>query len=99
MSATPTSGVVEVPAPHDQSPIVPYDVRRSSALCSETLSVMLPLGTVYSVSPPKYQSKSGPTSPFSLAIKPSSDVENPVPTFPTFFTPFSKRFILVEKLL
>jgi hypothetical protein len=75
--------VVEVPAPHHQCPILPYDSERSSALCADILSVKLPSGTVYSVSPAKYQSKSGPTSPFGRAMNPSSDVENPVATFPT----------------
>ena len=42
----------------------------------------LPPGTVYSVSPAKYQSKSGPTSPSGPAMKPSSDVEKPVATLP-----------------
>jgi hypothetical protein len=51
---------------------------------SETLSVMPPLGTLYSVWPPKYRSKSDPTSPSGPAMKPSSEVENPVLTFPKF---------------
>jgi hypothetical protein len=55
---------------------------------------------VYSVSPAKYQSKSGPTSPLGLAMKLSSDVENPcLPSPPSF--PLSRSVLgnLIGQLL
>lgn len=54
------------------------------ALGTESLSVTSDIFLGPTEAPPaKYQSKSGPTSPLGSAMKPSRDVENPVPTVPT----------------
>src|SRR5215218_5672633 len=62
-----------------------------SAAWDETLTVIPPLGTTYSVSPLEYQSKSRiPPSPsgcsgpsFGPAMNPSSDIVSPEVTMPT----------------
>jgi hypothetical protein len=78
--------------PVTNAPILPCASRSSSALCGETSNTISVPGSTYSVSPPEYHAKSrSPPSPrgrsppsFGPAMKPSSDIDNPVDTFPMF---------------
>jgi hypothetical protein len=78
--------------PVTNAPILLCASRRSSALCGETINTISVPGSLYSVSPPEYHAKSrSPSSPrgdpgpsFGPAMKPSSDIDNPVETFPMF---------------
>src|SRR3712207_2824142 len=78
--------------PVTNAPILLCASRRSPALCGETLNTISVAGNLYSVSPPEYHAKSrSPPSPrgrsgpsFGPAMKPSSDIESPVATFPMF---------------
>jgi hypothetical protein len=55
--AAPTVGDVERPSAVTMAPIEENASRNISAPCFETLNVISPLGTTYSVSPLEYQSK------------------------------------------
>src|SRR6266545_6180182 len=76
--------------PHTSAPVVLIASSRSSALCGETLSTILPSEIGISVLPLKYQLKSwSPPSPkpfsglsFGPATKPSSDMVMLKTTFP-----------------
>src|SRR5215218_6187799 len=78
--------------PVTNAPILLCASRRSSTLCGETLTTISVPGSLYSVSPPEYHAKSrSPPSPrgdpgpsFGPAMKPSSDIDNPVETIPMF---------------
>ena len=78
--------------PVTNAPILLCASRRSSALCGETMNTISVPGSLYSVSPREYHAKSrSPPSPrgrsgpsFGPAMKPSSDIDNPVETFPMF---------------
>src|SRR5215210_4929582 len=78
--------------PVTNAPILVCASRRSSALCGETPNTISVPGSLYSVSPLEYHAKSrSPPSPsgdpgpsFGPAMKPSSDIDNPVETFPMF---------------
>jgi hypothetical protein len=78
--------------PVTNAPILLCASRRRSALCGETLNTISVPGSLYSVSPLEYHAKSrSPPSPsgdpgpsFGPAMKPSSDIESPVATFPMF---------------
>src|SRR3954451_6757938 len=95
MSATPPCVRSNVLRPVTNAPVVVRVWRRNSAVCGATLNTISVPGSLYSVSPPKYQPKSrSPPSPmgvsgpsFGPAINPSSDVECPVRTFPIDFVP------------
>ncbi len=78
--------------PVTNAPILLCAFLRSSALCVEILNTISVPGSLYSVSPPEYHAKSrSPPSPrgdpaasFGPAMKPFSDIESPVATFPMF---------------
>src|SRR6266540_2615914 len=82
--------ISKVLRPHTPAPYVPNASLRSSALCGETLSTILPSEIGISVSPLKYHLKSrSPPSPnpfsgpsFGPATKPSSDMVMLKTTFP-----------------
>jgi hypothetical protein len=76
--------------PVTNAPILLCASRRSPALCGEIMNTISVPGNLYSVSPLEYHAKSrSPPSPrgcsgpsFGPAMKPSSDIESPVATFP-----------------
>src|SRR5688572_29233073 len=86
----PGPGNIERSPPHTPAPYVSNAALRISALCAETLSIMLPSEIGISVSPLKYQLKSAsPPSPkplsglsFGPATKPSNDTVMLKTTFP-----------------
>jgi hypothetical protein len=78
--------------PVTNAPILLCASRRRSALWGETLNTISVPGSPYSTSPAWYHAKSlSPPSPsgelgpsLGPAIKPSSDIESPIVTFPIF---------------
>ncbi len=56
MPATPPAGVIEVPRPIANAPVVLIEPLMSSALADETLTATRPPGNPCSVSAPKYES-------------------------------------------
>src|SRR5215216_1585436 len=88
--------------PVTNAPVVVRVWRSSSAVCGETLNTISVPGSLYSVSPAEYHAKSrSPPSPMGAsgpslgpAIKPSSDVECPVRTFPMTSFSFPDHLLL-----
>src|SRR5687767_3282023 len=93
-TASPTAGLPFQPfvmsnrrRPITSATTFTHALRRYSALAAEVWNTMLGSLPLTSTSPLLYQSNNGPTWSFGSAMKPSSDIEACVMTWPMFSLP------------